>query len=83
MPAGPLLERSGGIDKKRRGSLNETGAVAYRRLATSLRREVMPMGKRTLGESPALPGVFYHHLFDDGLQYPKSVLAARKATPDG
>ena len=23
---------------------NETGAVAYRRLATSLRREVMPMG---------------------------------------
>ena len=34
-------------------------------------------GKRTLGESPALPGVFYHHLFDDGLHIPKRVLAAR------
>ena len=41
MPAGPLLERDGGIDNKRRGSLYWDRRCYIRRPATSLGREVM------------------------------------------
>nr|DAI07810.1 MAG TPA: hypothetical protein [Bacteriophage sp.] len=47
-----------------------------RRLATPPERGEAD-GKRTLGESPALPGVFHHHPCGDDLHIPKSVLTAR------
>ena len=48
-----------------------------RTVSHSLEKGGAANGKRTLESDPAFCGVFSHHLFDDDLHIPKSVLAAR------